>query len=50
LRYRDLGETGMRVSERQKPEEEFFPLSDDVMDRVRETYDGHVRDEVHHRW
>jgi hypothetical protein len=26
------------------------PLSDDVMDRVREIYDGHVRDEVHHRW
>ena len=25
-------------------------LSDDVMDRVREIYDGHVRDEVHHRW
>jgi aryl-alcohol dehydrogenase-like predicted oxidoreductase len=26
------------------------PLSDDVIDRVREIYDGHVRDEVHHRW
>ena len=26
------------------------PLTEDVMDRVREIYDGHVRDEVHHRW
>jgi aryl-alcohol dehydrogenase-like predicted oxidoreductase len=25
-------------------------LSDEVMDRVREIYDGHVREEVHHRW
>jgi aryl-alcohol dehydrogenase-like predicted oxidoreductase len=26
------------------------PLSDEVMQRAREIYDGHVRDEVHHRW
>jgi aryl-alcohol dehydrogenase-like predicted oxidoreductase len=29
LRYRDLGETGMRVSERQKPEEKFFSLAEE---------------------
>jgi aryl-alcohol dehydrogenase-like predicted oxidoreductase len=29
---------------------EMPPLSDEVMDRVREIYDSHVREEVHHRW
>jgi aryl-alcohol dehydrogenase-like predicted oxidoreductase len=29
---------------------EMPPLSNAVMDRVREIYDGHVREEVHHRW
>jgi aryl-alcohol dehydrogenase-like predicted oxidoreductase len=29
---------------------EMPPLSDDVMQRVREIYDRHVREEVHHRW
>ena len=29
---------------------ELPPLSDEVMDRVREIYDSHVREEVHHRW
>jgi aryl-alcohol dehydrogenase-like predicted oxidoreductase len=26
------------------------PFSDDVMQRAREIYDGHVREEVHHKW
>jgi aryl-alcohol dehydrogenase-like predicted oxidoreductase len=26
------------------------PLSDDVMARVRDVYDRHVRSQVHHRW
>ncbi len=29
---------------------EMPPLSDEVMQRAREIYDGHVREEVHHRW
>ena len=29
---------------------EMAPLSDEVMDHVREIYDSHVREEVHHRW
>jgi len=29
---------------------EMPPLSDGVMQRAREIYDGHVREEVHHRW
>jgi aryl-alcohol dehydrogenase-like predicted oxidoreductase len=29
---------------------EMPPLPDVVMQRVREIYDSHVRDEVHHRW
>lgn len=26
------------------------PLSDDVMDQVRDVYDTYIRDDVHHRW
>jgi aryl-alcohol dehydrogenase-like predicted oxidoreductase len=29
---------------------EMPPLPDEVMQRAREIYDSHVRDEVHHRW
>jgi aryl-alcohol dehydrogenase-like predicted oxidoreductase len=29
---------------------EMPPLSDGLMQRAREIYDGHVREEVHHRW
>jgi aryl-alcohol dehydrogenase-like predicted oxidoreductase len=29
---------------------EMPPLPDEVMQRAREIYDGHVREEVHHRW
>src|SRR5215217_6743357 len=29
---------------------EMPPLSDEVMQRAREIYDGRVREEVHHRW
>jgi aryl-alcohol dehydrogenase-like predicted oxidoreductase len=29
---------------------EMPPLSDEIMQRAREIYDGHVREEVHHRW
>ncbi|CAA9464591.1 MAG: Putative oxidoreducatse SCO7286 [uncultured Rubrobacteraceae bacterium] len=29
---------------------EMPPLTDEVMQRAREIYDSHVRDEVHHRW
>jgi aryl-alcohol dehydrogenase-like predicted oxidoreductase len=29
---------------------EMSPLSDDVMRRAREIYDGRVREEVHHKW
>ncbi|MDQ4083905.1 MAG: aldo/keto reductase [Actinomycetota bacterium] len=26
------------------------PLSDEVMDRIREIYDHNIRQEVHHQW
>ena len=29
---------------------EMSPLSEETMQRAREIYDSHVRDEVHHRW
>ena len=29
---------------------EMPPLSDEVMDRVREVYDSYIRTEVHHKW
>jgi aryl-alcohol dehydrogenase-like predicted oxidoreductase len=29
---------------------EMPPLPDEVMQRAREIYDSHVRDEIHHRW
>ena len=29
---------------------EMPPLADEAMQRAREIYDGHVREEVHHRW
>jgi aryl-alcohol dehydrogenase-like predicted oxidoreductase len=29
---------------------EMPPLSEEIMQRAREIYDGHVREEVHHRW
>jgi aryl-alcohol dehydrogenase-like predicted oxidoreductase len=66
LEYRNLGRTGMRVSEislgtwafggdwgtveDNVAAAEMPPLSDEVMQRAREIYDGHVREEVHHRW
>ena len=29
---------------------EMSPLSEEIMERAREIYDGHVREEVHHQW